>query len=85
MPPMTSIRFQDVKDKILDRLNKDDITGDIAESLTLIDGFINMPFTQSIGEITIPKEIIPMVMAVGDRTKRVYFFAFNALEIDSIG
>lgn len=73
------MKFENVKDKIIEKLNSKDLG--VQEELILIDGFINQPLARSVGEITIGGSVVPMIMTVGKKTGRIYFFAFNDLGI----
>ncbi len=73
------MKFEEVRDKILEKLKSKDLkTG---EGLILLEGFVNQSLAQSIGEIVIGGPTIPMIMTIGKDTGRIYFFALNALGV----
>ena len=52
----------------------------INESVSIVDGFANQPFQKELsGSFKIGGNTIPMVMLVGNKTGRVYYFALKAL------
>lgn len=71
------IKFEEVKDKIIKKLN----ALDLPEDLALVDGFVNQPLADVLNEVVIGASVVPMVLAVGKKTKQIYYFSYNALEI----
>ncbi len=71
------MKFEDVKSKIFKQLQK----RDLGEDLILLEGCVNQSLAKAAGEIVIGGPTIPMVMTIGKKTGRVYFFALNALGI----
>ena len=74
------VKFDEVRDQILEKLNSDElnIRQEIQEELSLIDGFVNQPLAEVVGEIVIGASVVPMIMAVGKKTRRIDFFSYNA-------
>ena len=74
------IRFKDIKDRIMSELEKRmDKTG-ISEKITLINGFLNEPFSKELSDALVvggPK--VPMVILVGNESGRIYLFALREL------
>ena len=62
------VKFDEVRDQILEKLNSDElnIRQEIQEELSLIDGFVNQPLAEVVGEIVIGASVVPMIMAVGN-------------------
>ncbi len=77
------VKFEEVKEEIIKKLNskKLNLLEVIQEELTLVDGFINLPLSQLLSEITIGPSVVPMIMAIGKKTCKIYFFSFNELVI----
>lgn len=73
------MQFEDVKDKIIKAINR--LQLNLGEDLLLVDGFVNQSLSQSLNEIAIGARVIPMVMVIGRKTGRVYFFSFDILGI----
>ncbi len=70
-----------VKEKIIERLNER--YSDINEKLHVVDGFVNLRLEKAVGDLTIAGPIIPVIVAVGNETGRVYFYSFNDLGINN--
>jgi hypothetical protein len=77
---MKKLIFEDVKEEILAALNNLPDEVGITETVGLVDGFITNPVS---GELTnsllIGGPCLPMVMLVGEKTGRIYFFALKTL------
>ena len=77
---MNKIIFADVKQDILDALQKLPQDAGITEKVGLVDGFINNPLSRELSDsIIIGGPSVPMVLLVGETTGRVYFFALKIL------
>lgn len=74
------IEFSKVKQRIKEAIEDKFEILDFKESVTLLDGFVNSPYskTQPTTEL-FGGPFVPMVMLVGNETGRVYFFAYNLL------
>ena len=73
-------KFADLKKDIKEVLKKRSELIGISESVTLVDGFITEPFKMELsGAFTVGGPTIPLIMLVGDKSGRVYFFALRAL------
>ncbi len=77
----SALEFSKVKHKIINAIeskSKDELG--IKESLTLLDGFVNSPYTTTLSnDVILGGPFVPMVMLVGNDTGRIYFFAYKAL------
>lgn len=72
--------FQDLKPKIAEALNKRGKEKlKIEEDITLIDGFVWQPIQDHLKGVVLGGRAIPMVVAVGDDSGRLYFFALKQL------
>lgn len=77
---MNKIVFADVKQDILDALQKLPQDAGITEKVGLVDGFINNPLSRELSDsIIIGGPSVPMILLVGETTGRVYFFALKIL------
>jgi hypothetical protein len=77
---MKKLIFADVKDDILAALNKVRDDAGITEPVGLIDGFITNPISgELVNAILVGGPCVPMVMLVGEKTGRLYFFALKTL------
>lgn len=73
------IKFEQVKDKILIELRERAEKINFSESVTLIDGFFNEPFSKEMSDsFVLGGPTVPMIMLVGNDTGRIYFFALKA-------
>lgn len=73
-------KFDDVKDKILQKIEA--LPG-LEEELDLIPGFVNLRLNPVATDFSIPDNCLVTVVAVGEKTKKVYFFCYNALGIEN--
>lgn len=76
------IRFSEIKDDILSALtNKMENNGlSLGERVSLIDGFVNQPLSLELsGSFVIGGPSIPMIMLVGEKSGRIYYFALKAI------
>jgi hypothetical protein len=74
------IKFDEIKDKVLSALHERAEIINIAESVTLVEGFLNEPFSTELStSIIIGGPTIPMVMLVGNESGKIYFFALKTL------
>ena len=74
------IQFEDIKDKIIKKLNEDIVNLWINEGISLIDWIFMQPIQRSLSSnLVIWWSSIPMVAVVWQKTWRVYFFAIKAL------
>jgi len=75
------IKFSDIKQKIEAQIDPQKIG--IDEQVTLFDGFINQPFCRELsGSYVLGGPTVPMIMLVGNKSGRLYFFALKALLTD---
>ena len=75
------MKFEDVREKVLEKLNSAEFRSSVGEELMLANGFVNQSLASAEGEIVIGGSVLPMVMAIGKNTGKVHFFAFKALGI----
>ena len=74
------INFEDIKDRIVLELEKRSEKLQISEPVTLVDGFLNEPFSKELSNsFVVGGPTIPMVMLVGNESGKIYFFALKAL------
>lgn len=77
---MAAIIFSEYKDRILKEITDRSTLLGINEPVSIVDGFVNQPIQNELsGSIMIGGPTIPMVMLVGNKTGRVYYFALKAL------
>ena len=77
---MEPIKFEDLKQQIIDALNDRQKQLNIHEPITLIDGFVNQPLQKEFtGGLVIGGPAIPMIAVVGSNSGRIYYFALKAL------
>ena len=77
---MTTKKFSDYKEKIIEALNDKVRQHGIQEPTSLVDGFINQPIQKEFtGGLVIGGPAIPMVAVVGSNSGRIYFFALKVL------
>ena len=77
---MTKIKFSEYKSQIIKSLNDKKIDLNITEPATLVDGFFNQPIQNEIsGSFIIGGPTIPMIMVVGKKSGRIYYFALKAI------
>jgi hypothetical protein len=70
----------DIKQKIVGELKKRAEKLGISESVTIVDGFVDQPFTKELSDnFIIGGPTIPMIMLLGNESCRVYHFALKAL------
>lgn len=75
-----SIKFDDLRQKIIDELNIRKTKLQINEPVTLIDGFVNQPIQSELtGAFVVWWPTIPMIMLIGNESWKIYFFALKAL------
>ena len=74
------MKFEDVREEILEKLESLKGEGQIEENVTLVEDFVNMPLTGNLNELRIGGPSAPMIMLLG-KSGRVYFFAFKVLDI----
>jgi hypothetical protein len=68
-----------VKDKILEKLNDNDLL--IDEPCNLIDGFINIPLEPMLLEIIIPRKYYSVISVIGKETGKIYYISLDSLGI----
>lgn len=74
------IKFDDLKEKLIQKINENLPSMGLSEPVTLVDGFFNQPVSKELsGSFIIGGPTIPMVMIVGNKTGRIYFLALKAL------
>lgn len=74
------INFEDVKEEILTELKNRYNELEISEPVSLVDGFVNQQFGMELSSsIVIGGPIIPMIMLLGKKSGRIYFFALKAI------
>ena len=74
------IKFEDIKERITEELYSRSDKIDIPESVTLVEGFLNSPFSNELHDALVvggPK--VPMIMLVGNESSKIYFIALKAL------
>lgn len=77
---MNKIKFADVKEDILAAIKNLPKESGITEKVGLVDGFINNPLSRELTDsLIIGGPTVPMVLLVGEKTGRIYFFALKAL------
>jgi hypothetical protein len=75
-----AIKFADIKERLVEELNKKIPLMGFSEPQTLIDGFISQPLSLEISNaFVIGGPTIPMVMIVGNVTGRITFLAVKIL------
>ena len=80
--------FQTLKPQIVNALNikfqnRDAFPGETS-GFTLVDGFVMQSIQDQSGGIYIGGKSVPMVMAVGNTTGKIYYFALKALNITTL-
>ncbi len=75
---MSKIDFLEYKEKIISALNNNSAALGINESVTLLDGFLNLSTQKQLPGIVIGGPSIPAVVLVGN-SGRIYIFALKAL------
>lgn len=75
---MTRLKFSNYKKSIVKALTKKSKLLDIEEPLTLIDGFINEPIYSKYPNSSYCLTL-PMIVCLGNKTGRLYFFALKKL------
>lgn len=74
------INFSDIRHELIAQLQIRALAIGISEPVTLIDGFVNQPFSMELsGSFVIGGPTIPMIMLLGNNSGRIYFFALKAL------
>ncbi len=82
---MATIKFEDYKDQILEKLKEHLKTIPLNGNFTLIDGFFNQPIQKELsGAIIIGGPTVPMVAIVENNTGQMHFLAVKIL-IPTIG
>lgn len=78
--PASIVKFEEVKDSIIEAIKRKSDKLNIKESVTLVQGFVSQPYSMELSNfILIGGPTIPMVMLLGNETGRIYFFAYKAL------
>ncbi len=74
------LKFEDIKSRIMEELKNRSSKIGINESVTLVEGFLNEPFSKELStSIMIGGPTVPMIMLVGNESGKVYLFALKAL------
>ena len=76
------IKFSEIKTDLVTALNEKLQSGKlhISEKVTIIDGFVNQPLSMELsGSFVIGGPAVPMIMLVGDKSGRIYYFALKAI------
>lgn len=74
------VKFEEIKDQIIAELEKRSAIIQISEPVTLVDGFLNEPFSKELSDtFVIGGPTVPMIMLVGNDSGKIYFFALKAL------
>ena len=77
---MKKVVFSELKNEILEALNKVIADAGITEKVGLVDGFLNDPVTHELTDsLVIGGPRVPMVMLIGEKSGRVYLFALKIL------
>jgi hypothetical protein len=78
-----TLQFSAIKGRIIEALeNKKEELG-INESVSILDGFVNQTFTTELtSDYVIGGPRVPIVMLIGNKTGRVYYFALKAILTD---
>ncbi|TRX01376.1 hypothetical protein [Flavobacterium gawalongense] len=80
---MTSIKFEDYKERISEKINQNVLFKNILvdpEGFLLLDGFFNIPFQPVLnGSINLGGPTIPAVAIIGKGTGLIHYFALKAL------
>lgn len=80
MAEKKTYQFADLRQRIIEKLKERSERVGIAESVTVLDGFVTEPFkTELTGAFTVGGPTIPMVVLLGNESGRIYFFALKAL------
>lgn len=74
---LMKIKFDDIRSDIINALMNRSLKS--GETLDLIDGFGKPHFSRELDDSELQGCIIPMVMGVGIKTGRVYFFPLKEL------
>jgi hypothetical protein len=74
------IKFEDVRQDILDALNKRRVKIKIEEPVSLLDGFVNEPVGKELStSFTVGGPTVPMIMLLGKESGQIYLFALKAI------
>lgn len=77
---MKTITFGEVKDLIKSELNNKKRKIKIKESVHLMEGFINTPFSNELSDsFILGGTTVPMIMLIGNTSGQVYFFILKEL------
>ena len=78
--PQTAIKFASIKEEIEGKSEELAKKAEINEPITLIDGFAKQPFSKTLStSFIVGGPVIPMVMFLGKKSGRIYFFALKAI------
>lgn len=79
------IKFEELKPQIIAALKNLPQGTQISEPVTLIEGFLNQPFSPELSSsFVIGGSTIPMIMLIGSNTGKIYLFALKAI-VPNIG
>ena len=85
MKPDILVCFKDYKEELTQKINDKKRKKGIDEELVLMEGFVQHVFSPHLtGSIHLTGKYVPIVMAVGRESGRVYYFALKVL-IPNIG
>jgi hypothetical protein len=74
------LKFEEIRQEILDELNKRNKCIGISEPVTLVDGFVNHPVNMELtSSLMLGGATIPMIMLLGTQSGIIYLFALKAL------
>ncbi len=74
------IKFEDVKQSLIEELQKRSDKIGITESVTLLEGFVSEPFSKEYSNTyVLGGPMVPMIMLIGNESGRIYFFALKAI------
>ncbi|MCT4599731.1 MAG: hypothetical protein N4A32_02395 [Marinifilaceae bacterium] len=75
------ILYEDYKEQIIEAINKKLAERNIVDKdgFTLVDGFVNLPLHQELGEMVLGGPTIPAIAIVGNDSGLVYTFALKKL------
>lgn len=78
--PQSTIKFDDIRPRIINALKEHSKNSGIAESVSLVDGFVSQPFSMQLSDsIIIGGPTVPLIMLVGNESGQIYFFALKAI------
>ena len=77
---MREIKFEDIKDRLLEELKKRIERFNFGETVTLRNGIINQPFRDmACNDLVIGGTTIPTIVLTGDETGRIYLVSLGAI------